>query len=202
MGVGGNYPQGIARLMASHAAVGCTVSMRCWTDWPEGCPKHSEIPYGFKPWAMARAASAQGAVLWLDAACWLRADPAPVFDRLAGAGYMLPDACDNLGRWTADSALDRLEISRREAFSVPMVAATAIGLDLRHVIARKFLGWWLALSLDGVTFAGIGGSAYPGVLGHRHDQSAASAVAYQLGMGPTEWPAEIGRSKNFGANWP
>ena len=66
--------------------------------------------------------------------------------------------------------------------------ACIMGLDFQNEKANKFLDRLLELADDGVTFPGAWNnkdgsvSSDSRVLGHRHDQTAASVVSIQLGM--------------------
>ena len=75
---------------------------------------------------------------------------------------------------------------------MPCCWACVVGLNLGNPRSSEFLRRWKSLASDGKTFkgpkwSGVRGhpqtaSKDPRVMGHRHDQTAASAIALKLGM--------------------
>lgn len=191
------------RLNAAMGMQGETVL--AWRDcWPEGCPSHDDTPFAFKPFALSEVAKDHPMLMWCDASVIPIRPLAPLWDLIETQGYWfsanLPHGETGrvwtCGEWTADSALGPLGITREQAFQIPHVIGTAFGLDLRHAIAREFLGEYLRLAQEGTAFrgpwnnVGLRASQDPRVLGHRHDQTAASVIAWRLGMKlttPPEW---------------
>lgn len=108
-----------------------------------------------------------------------------------------------------DATLDGLKKQNR---SIPHVIATAFGISLVHPIGREFLKEYFRLATTGAfrgptTNSNFPGARYSGnmamcapcgpmdVRGHRHDQTAASVIAWRLGMkldDPPEWFAYRG----------
>jgi len=94
--------------------------------------------------------------------------------------------------------------------TIPHVVATSFGLNLRSDIGRKFIDEYYRLASETRAFCGpwansarkdwnlgqpddrslVDACGPPDVLGHRHDQSAASVIAWRLGMQLTD-PPEI-----------
>ena len=179
---------------------------------PTGC-----VPYAFKPYAL-NWASLQGytSLLWCDACIlpiqplgglWAKIEEDGIW--FARNGYMNYE-------WTADSAYadlfheKELEINGLEACkamnrTIPHVVATAFGLDLRKPVARNFLTEYLRLAQtkafcgpwqnsNAPNVAGrnadrvAGPCGPPDVSGHRHDQTAASVIAWRLGVHLTDPP--------------
>lgn len=153
------------------------------------CPKHSKIPYAFKAHIFYRAFE-QGydMVLWADASIYLQQDASKVFDIIEEKGYWLMRNGWLSGEWCADTALAPLGITREESFTYPHIMASVIGLDLRQPVCVKFLKEYYERANDGITFVGAWRNRHnevsndPRVLGHRHDQTAASIIAWRLGM--------------------
>jgi hypothetical protein len=208
------YPRGLARLTQSLARVGCDAEMVGWSNsYPPGCPPVHEAPYSFKTYAF-KEVQRQGydVVLWLDSSCYAIGPIGPVFEQIERDGYYVVDNGWNTGEWCKDAALRPLGITREESFGIPEISTMAVGLDLRRPEAREFLDRWHELSTDGVTFPGehtneaglekarqlgvvyrhVGKlSADPRVLGHRHDQTAASVLAWRLGWQRTPRPVHL-----------
>lgn len=161
-----------------------------WTDaMPPNCPPHKVTPYAFKPFAMAEALGRKyDAAIWVDACVVPVAPLADLWTHIEREGYWFPNNGWNTGQWCADSALEPLGITRAESFGIPHMVATAMGLDLRNARTLEFLHLWLEQARDGRAFRGpwrndVGeASGDSRVLGHRHDQTVASVIAWRLGM--------------------
>ena len=198
------YGEMADRLKSAMEAQGEKVLM--WRDqFPEGSPPQDETPYAFKPFALAEASIGFSALLWCDASVVPLRSLVPLWELIETQGYWFSANIPygetgrawTCGEWTCDSALEPLSITREQAFQIPHIIGTAFGLDLRHAIAREFLAEYLRLARDGTAFrgpwnnAGFRASQDPRVLGHRHDQTAASVIAWRLGMKLTTPPVWI-----------
>lgn len=172
-----------------------------------GAPEHLCIPYAFKAHAL-KAAAAQGytTLLWCDA-CIVPVRPlAPLWERIERDGYWFAPCGFSNAEWTCDEAYHwlfpgaQLEPSRAINSAIPHVVATAFGISMEHEIGRQFLDEYLRLAATRAfigpwhnTNAGPppkgrnqerrwGPCGPPSTLGHRHDQTAASVIAWRLGM--------------------
>lgn len=190
IGVGQRFAYGIRRLRTALEANGFDGAMHLFDRYPEGCPTHEEIPYGFKPWAFDWA-KRQGydEVLWLDSSC-VPVKPLGVLFRMMKKGYVFTYSGLRIWQWCSDACAEKMGISREKLHGLcPSLWATAMGLNFKVPIASEFLDRWLACSLDGVTFHGdyenINGSVSddPNVKGHRHDQTVATILAFEMGLG-------------------
>lgn len=105
-----------------------------------------------------------------------------------------------------------LQVARAENHDIPHVVATSFGISIRHDVGKRFLEEYYRLATTTRAFCGpwINANAQPNhpvdgkrcapcgppdVLGHRHDQVAASVLAWRLGMELTsapEWFAYAG----------
>jgi hypothetical protein len=174
-----------------------------WTNaLPPGSPSHEAVPYGFKAYALEQAArlvpNDPPTLMWMDSSIYLVKSLEPLWQSIESRGYWFSNNPPwNCGEWTCDSALEPLGITREEAFDIPQVIATCFGLDMRHEIAREFLKEYKRLADTPGAFQGPWtnengqASKDPRVKGHRHDQTAASVIAYRLGMKLTEPPKWI-----------
>jgi len=171
------------------------------------CPPHSEVPYGFKPYAMKEAQKAgYRYLLWCDASVYPVAPVSKAFDIIKELGYLLMPGGWNTGQWCSDPALQKLGITREQAFEIPHPVAGCQGLDLDSAKSRYYLDRYFELANDGVTFYGypkasgitfaetyhnVNGQASPDkrVKGHRHDQTAAGVIAWKLGM--RDWKPNV-----------
>jgi len=152
------------------------------------CPKHKEVPYAFKPYVFKKAQK-QGydIVLWVDSSISL-IKPAQIFiNQILKDGYLLLLNGWTTGQWCSDAALKTLGITREESFEIPHLMACVMGLNLRSKKSCEFLNQYYARSEDG-TYKGAWTnknrevSTDGRVLGHRHDQTAASVIAWKLDM--------------------
>lgn len=200
-----NYPELLVRLGRSVVESGFAGEFHAWPPgrFPDGCPPHLEVPFAFKPFCF-REARDRGfeALLWLDSSCVVVRPLDQLFRQIEERGHLLVrQGRFAVGAWASDAALEWFGLSRDEAMAVPEVNAAAIGLDLRHPLAREFLDRWHEAALAGVPFRGSqrpfrarreydavtrneGGAASsdPRVSGHRHDQTAAGILAHRLGL--------------------
>lgn len=156
-----------------------------WYDkFPPG-PTHNEIPYGFKVSAIEYAKeSGYESVLWLDSSVVPIASLDPVWEHIEREGYWFSQNYDyTVGQFCTDEALAIMQYTREEAQKIPLVIATAFGLDLRSSAGLQFFSWWKEYMLVGV-FNGPRDT-------HRHDQTAASVVCHRLEMNLTQPPKFI-----------
>ena len=109
-------------------------------------------------------------------------------DQIVKDGYLLLRNGWWSGEWCSDAALEPLGITREESMTIPHIMACVMGLDLRVERSVEFLEKYYEKANDGVSFIGAWDnksgqvSKDPRVLGHRHDQTAASVIAWKLGM--------------------
>jgi hypothetical protein len=188
--IGGWYPKGQQRLRTSVKKHSPGIDIVEWTDnYPAGCPPHITVPYAFKPYAF-KAAKDQGytSVLWLDSAAWAVRPLEPFFEAFEQEGHFFQLNGWRNGNWCSDAALKTLGYTRDEMMEISHIMACIIGLDFTKECAVEFFDEYLRLANDGVTFHGAWKndqkqvSADDRVLGHRHDQTAASAVIHRLGI--------------------
>lgn len=186
-----------------------------WQKLPANWPDPRKKPYSFKAFALHEAAKTCDLVLWLDSSIVPIGVLNDVWAQIERDGYFLVDGGygDNY-TWTADSAYADLfpgmaiDTARKYNRQIPQIVAGIIGLDVRSKIGSKFLNEYYRLAKDTNAFCGPWansnckerpqygqGSSYttepcgpPDVKGHRHDQSAASVIAYFLDMKPTKYP--------------
>lgn len=151
-------------------------------------PLHGVCPYGFKPYALLHAVQlGYTHVLWADASVWAIRNIQPMFDHIDRHGWMFfLNTCT--GNWTSDACLEAFGVTRDESMNIPMLMGICMGFNMTHPTTERFLKIWLEHANNGKSFPGSWTnhhhevSSDPRVYGHRHDQSAASIIAYQLGM--------------------
>lgn len=189
---GDHYIKGQKRLTQ---ALGSGASMLAWTNiLPAGSPPHREVPYAFKAFALQDAAErGNSLLLWADASILPIGSLGPLFDRIYENGYWISRNGWMNSEWTADSAYADLEVSREINACIPHVVGTAFGVNALHEKGRALLSEYVRLAKTRA-FCGPWRNAQEtpcgpaGVLGHRHDQTALSVIAWRLGLELTEPP--------------
>jgi hypothetical protein len=184
------YPAGAARLRASLERNGFDGDFRLFTEPAQlKCPPHSDVPYAFKPAAIAEVWDHCDLVLWCDASIALLKPWHRVLDFFAGHDWMLMLNGETAGHWCADSALGPLGISREQSYTIPNLMACVMGFKTASKKCRSFLDQYVAASKSGAfqgpwTNADGQASADGRVRGHRHDQTAGAVIGHSLGMTP------------------
>ena len=178
--------------------------------------QEKNIPYAFKAYALVEAAKQYDTLLWADA-CILPVQPlGSLWERIERDGYWISRQGYNNYEWTADSACKDLfpecgnfdgdydytharEINR----TIPHVVATSFGFSMKHPQGRAFLSEYYRLAGTTRAFCGPWSNANVSgavagfrtapcgpadVWGHRHDQTAASVIAWRLGFELTSPP--------------
>lgn len=148
-------------------------------------PQHTSIPYGFKISAISFLRKlGYDMILWLDASIVAVADYSKIFEMIKVNGIFLEDSGWTADRWTNDNALNYFGITREQAKSVRMFSAGFIGFDFTNPKARAFFQIWLsAMKHPQNPFSGSWSD-------HRHDMSAGSIIANQLGLDPLMRPCK------------
>jgi len=186
-----------------------TVPLVKWSDHlPPASPAHNDVPYAFKAWALYEASKQYTTLLWADA-CIVPRDLTPLFERIERDGYWMSRNGWVNAEWTADSAYSDLGVTREENSRIPHVVATAFGISLQHFKGAAFLAeylrlaqtnafcgpWWNSNRSEYHGWAAAGPCGGETVKGHRHDQTAASVIAWKLGFeltNPPDWFAYKG----------
>lgn len=187
----GHYVVGQARLRK--LAMGA--DFLAWSDaLPPNSPPHRDVPYAFKAHAIEYA-RLQGydLIMWCDACIMPIRSMEPLWQRIERDGYWMSRNGWTNGQWCSDAALPLLDLTREQAFAQPHVVATAFGLNLRSEIGLVFASQYLRYAQNGAykgpwTNEHREASADKRVLGHRHDQTAASVLAHRLAFNLTEPP--------------
>ena len=185
------YPRGQVRLKASFLSHGYDGDFLLYDDTAEfGCPPHSVMPYAFKSYLFQKAIEmGYQQIIWCDAAIYLYNELSleRIYRQLDTNGYMMALNGCNTGEWTSDAALPLLGIEREESFGIPHIMANSMGFDVDNERSMEFLRRYHKHAQDG-SFKGAWtnesnqASTDPRVKGHRHDQTAASVIAWRLGM--------------------
>jgi hypothetical protein len=164
-----------------------------FTDYKQiGSPRHDEIPYAFKPYAIQKAIDlGYEQILWCDSPLWAVKSIQPVFDYIEKEGYVFFDNIGHpLGMWCNDRTLKNFGIDREESFHVRQIMACCMGMAANHGDKYKYRGKIEPKDI----FSDYKGNRafYIGewendeltesqdrrVRGHRHDQAVMSCVLH------------------------
>ncbi len=202
IGIGGWYPAGVARLISQFRVVDPGREVMAWVNTlPPGAP-NAVIKNGWdytgycaKPFALRAAMDARADIaILMDAAFWPIRTIDPLVEHITGYGYYLCENGYRMGEWCKDAALGPLGLTRSEAMEIPEASSYCVGLNFHHRVCRDLVEEWCDLAMDGITFPGPHTRSgeqgrNPGhvsddlrVRGHRHDQTALSAITWRLGM--------------------
>ena len=200
----GRFEQGGIRLYAALGESSPDVIRKFWFEIPPGWPTHKEKPYAFKAYALLEASKEADLLLWCDAAVIPVRPLAPLWQRIEEDGYWIAVNGWTNYEWTADSAYADLfptlsiDAAREINKTFPQILGTSFGLNVRSDIGAAFLEefyrlaqtnsfcgpWGNTRSAKGPKYheSMMGDCGPADVLGHRHDQTAASMLAWKLKM--------------------
>lgn len=177
-----------------------------------------QVPYAFKAFALKEASRDADLLLWCDACMVPVRDMTPLWERIERDGYWMGRNGFSNYEWTADSTYPDLfapEIENGAEYlgaglrelnrTIPHVVATAFGINVRHPKGKAFLDGYYRLASETRAFIGpwwntaykdgyppndrrVGVCGPNDVRGHRHDQTAASVIAWRLGFELTAPP--------------
>jgi hypothetical protein len=194
----------IDRLEHSLSHVGYQGDFIAWRgEYPPGCPDHLESPFGFKACAMQHARTAgYDSALWLDSSAVAIRPLKSWFQEIDENGWaFFGDEKHFLGEWCSDEVLDYFRIPRDSLMCRAELFGGAMGLNFHNAKANNFLDSWVSLAKEGFAFRGTMApvltlegfeavkwnkdqiiSRDSRVKGHRHDQTVAGILSFQLGM--------------------
>jgi hypothetical protein len=148
-------------------------------------------------------------LLWCDASILPIRDLEPIWYRLERDGFWISNNGWTNAQWTADSAYPDLfnwsvggepnpSLGDMRAINrnIPHAVATAFGLNIHHPTGAAILAEYYRLASETKAFCGPWKNTPetpcgpPEVLGHRHDQTALSVLAWRNGCALTN-PPEI-----------
>ncbi len=214
-----HYQKGMRRLDAQVESFDPQAFVSMHPFEPYNSPPHSQVPYAFKAFAL-EGTRRDGAdlLLWADASILPIRSLEPLWEKIERDGYWIARNGWSNYEWTADSAYQDLlpefasepSVARAQNRDIPHVVATSFGLNVKHPKGKAFLDEYYRLASETKAFCGPWrNSAYYGlnservgnpcgpsdVMGHRHDQTAASVIAWRLGMKLTDCPEIFAYSK-------
>lgn len=196
--VGDRFVAGQVRLKASRNGSHCV----SWENvYPPDSPTHQEVPYAFKGYALKHAAINFDTLLWCDSSVVFsdKVSSENLWSKIEHDGAWIARNGWKNSEWTADSAYPdlfpgmKLNEARELNKKIPHVVATAFGICVAHPVGRELLSRLLRLAQTDA-FKGPWKNTPetpcgpPDVLGHRHDQTGLSVIAWKMGLQLTDCP--------------
>ena len=154
-----------------------------------GSKPHLEVPYQFKVYAIEKVRQmGYDIVLYCDASLYAIKDVMPVIYYIIEKGHLMEFCGFSVGQFSTDLCLSEFGITRDEAMNIGLHSAGFTGLNFQNEKASEFFDKWLQSAKEEISFCGDWNnnekqcSDDDRCLGHRHDQTTASIIAYQLEM--------------------
>jgi hypothetical protein len=184
-----NYRRFVGKLKTSFETHYPNADVIIFTDHKQiGCRPHSESPYEFKPYAVEHAKSmGYDIVFWCDSCIRLVKDFTPLLPEIISRGVFLQYDGWATGQWANDRSLDYFGLTRDKSMDISAIYACIMIFDFRQEISHEFLRLWKKSSNDGIFIGKWKNenkteSDDDRCLGHRHDQTCAEIISYQLGI--------------------
>lgn len=153
-----------------------------------GSPLHRDNPYAFKVYAI-EAVRNKGyeVVIWCDSILYPTRPLETIIPEIEKVGVYLAEDGWKTGMYANDNCLNYFGVTRDQAMEISAVWACFMGFDFKNPVTHEFMRRWKKASQDGAfagkTFNNTGSeSADPRCKGHRHDQSCAELISYQMGI--------------------
>ena len=154
-----------------------------------GSKSHFEVPYQFKVYAIEKVRQmGYDVVLYCDASLYAIKDVMPVIYYIIEKGHLMEFCGFSAGQFSTDLCLSKFGLTRDEAMDIGLHSAGFTGLNFQNEKANEFFDKWLQSAKEEISFCGDWNnnkkqcSDDDRCLGHRHDQTTASIIAYQLEM--------------------
>jgi hypothetical protein len=190
----GNYRKMQTRLYDSLQSVGYYGDVWLFEDEKsirEDCPLHDQVPYAFKAYAIQKAIDeGYENIIWMDSAVYAVKPIDNFINQIEKEGYIFFDNIGyTIGDYTSDMCLTVFGWTRQKAFNHKMIMACCFGINVYSKKAMSFFKGYFQAAKEKLSFQGAWTnddlliSEDMRVRGHRHDQSVASILIQDLGMG-------------------
>lgn len=153
-----------------------------------GAPRHSENPYAFKVYAIDKVRRAgYRIVLWCDSILQLTRPIEDILPEVMRNGVYLAEDGWKTGMFANDRALQYFGVTRDQAMDITSIWACFMGFDFANPVTHEFFGKWKKACDEGIFRGGWfnatqAESEDPRCKGHRHDQTCAELISYQMGI--------------------
>ena len=183
LGIGEWYPRGQARLRTLCQKF--HEDFISWGEYPEGCPTHQEVMYGFKPFVVQHAFDkGYESVLWMDSSAVIEKPLDPIWEIIEKEGAFIPCNGWTNEQWTHDLCFELCGTPKEQYGKLPHCSALVCGFSRSNPVGRAMFDEWLRLAKDGRAFNGplVYGDGKGMPKGHRGDQSVLSLLAAKHGF--------------------
>lgn len=185
-GIGGWYSAGVRRLERTLNFEGWGGSVMTWTEYPQNCPTHEEVPYYMKIAAFEEAiARGYTHILWVDASFFAVSNPMKMFDIINEQGFWFFSSGYNLAQSVNDTALNFVGKTRDEAEQQTEWASGCVGINIENPNGKALYEKWKFYMDAGLSRGSRlhdNQSADPRFLFHRQDQSCLNLAIWDLGL--------------------
>jgi hypothetical protein len=153
-----------------------------------GSPTHKQSPYAFKVYAIQNVRNmGYKTIVWCDSVCRLKKPITDILPKLKEIGVYLQADGWPVGTWANDRALEYFGVTRDDAMKIEAIYACIIMFDFTHPTTNEFFRRWKKAADDGIFYGhwvndGKTESQDERCRGHRHDQTCAELISYQLGI--------------------
>jgi hypothetical protein len=195
----GTFKKGQERLKKSLIDVGFNEDILFFSELPKHWPKHEDVPWGFKVYAFQEAKQkGYNIILWIDSSGIVFRNIEPIINIMKKEGiFAFSRLNSSVGEWSSDIVIERNNLTREDAFKIPEISGFCIGINLKHSKGIEFYNKWKEAADDKISFLGIKKphtiedsmtnknkvvSKDMRVSGHRHDQTIASILCYNLNI--------------------
>lgn len=183
----GRYSNTIPQFRKCFETHSPTVPLFIFTDESEiQSPRHSENPYAFKVYAIDTVRRAgYRFVIWCDSVLRLTRPIEDLIPEVLEAGVYLARDGWVTGNWANDRALEYFGVTRDEAMNISSIWACCMGFDFSNPVSHEFFARWKQACSNGIFRGRWWNDAQTEskdsrCRGHRHDQSCAELIAYQM----------------------
>lgn len=153
-----------------------------------GAPPHLRSPYSFKPHAVEYVRRmGYRYIFWCDSVVRLRKSIDELLPKISQVGVYLQADGWPVGVWANDRALSYFGLTRDQAMDIEAIYACIMAFDTQSPVAVEFLARWKKASDDGIFIGNWKNdlkteSQDERCRGHRHDQTCAELISYQMGI--------------------
>ena len=153
-----------------------------------GAPPHTRSPYSFKPYAVDHVRKmGYRYVFWCDSVVRLRKQIDSLLPAISQVGVYLQADGWRVGEWANDRALEYFGLTRDQSMEIEAIYACIMAFDFKTTVANEFLTRWKKASDDGIFIGNWKNdlkteSRDERCRGHRHDQTCAELISFQLGI--------------------
>jgi FkbM family methyltransferase len=148
---------------------------------PEDWPKHWDVPYGFKLYAIHKAREhGYRYVVWFDCDVQLASNAQPFLELFKRQGHYLYGGKNPLALFCNPDVMHRMGVTDKERDTVDILGGKIIAIDFENPVAKQWYDeLWGAMKAGYYTGTV---SASSGKIDHRGDEAIGAILADRLGL--------------------